>query len=142
MAGPAKVSYLGKRHPALSRADFPTRWRQNPLFAGSMPMLIPAYFRVAQCLNAWDRTMVARASLEYNDVSLLFLSDRSFAQTIWTCDLVRDLVLPEVFVECAILRTDNAGACRLDRSNAGFFSNRLPQAGSQNRAGCRSARER
>lgn len=93
--GRTKVIYLARRNPRLTREEFAERWRQHSLLAGSMPSIRPGFDQVAQCLNIYDRTTVARASLEYDGINLLTLVDQSFATAMWQSDEVQELILPD-----------------------------------------------
>lgn len=96
MAEPVtKVIYLARRNPRLTREEFPARWRQHSLLAGSMPSIRPGFVQVAQCLNLYDREVVPRATLDYDGVNLLTLVDAAFASAPWQSDEVLELVLPD-----------------------------------------------
>ena len=90
-----KVIYLARRNPKLTREEFPARWRQHSLLAGSMPSIRSGFAQVAQCLNVYDRAVVARASLAHDGVNLLTLTDPSFATAMWQSDEVQELILPD-----------------------------------------------
>jgi hypothetical protein len=90
-----KVVYLARRNPSLSIADFPARWRQHSLLAGSMPSIRPGFAQVAQCINLYDRAVVPRAALNYDGVNLLTLSGPEFATLMWQSDEVQELILPD-----------------------------------------------
>lgn len=90
-----KVIYLARRNPALSREEFPARWRQHSLLAGSMPSIRPGFAQVAQCLNLYDRAVVARASLDYDGVNLLTMTSPDRIEAVWQSDEVHNLVLPD-----------------------------------------------
>ncbi len=90
-----KVIYLAKRNPRLSREEFPARWRQHSLLAGSCPSIRPGFSQVAQCINVYDRTVVPRASLEYDGVNLLSFLAPHFAPAVWESDEVHELLLPD-----------------------------------------------
>ncbi len=90
-----KVVYLARRNPRLSRDEFPGRWRQHSLLAGSMPSIRPGFAQVAQCINLYDREVVPRATLDYDGVNLLTLVDPAFASIPWQSDEVLELVLPD-----------------------------------------------
>lgn len=90
-----KVIYLAKRNPALSRDEFPPRWRQHSLLAGSCTSIRGGFARVAQCINVYDREIVPRASLEYDGVNLLsFVSDEASA-SVWQQDEAHDFLLSD-----------------------------------------------
>ena len=90
-----KVIYLARRNPALSRDEFPARWRQHSLLAGSMPSIRPGFSQVAQCLNLYDRSFVPRAALDYDGVNLLTFNDAERVTAVWQSDEVHNLVLPD-----------------------------------------------
>jgi hypothetical protein len=95
-AAPAtKVVYLARRNPSLSLEAFPERWRQHSLLAGSMPSIRPGFAQVAQCINLYDREIVARATLDYDGVNLLTLTDPAYATIPWQSDEVLELILPD-----------------------------------------------
>jgi hypothetical protein len=90
-----KIVYLARRNPSLSIADFPARWRQHSLLAGSMPSIRPGFAQVAQCINLYDRAVVPRAALNYDGVNLLTLTGPEFANLMWQSDEVQELILPD-----------------------------------------------
>jgi hypothetical protein len=90
-----KIIYLARRNPSLSIADFPARWRQHSLLAGSMPSIRPGFAQVAQCINLYDRAVVPRAALNYDGVNLLTLTGPEFATRMWQSDEVQELILPD-----------------------------------------------
>jgi len=90
-----KVVYLARRNPGLSRDEFPARWRQHSLLAGSMPSIRPGFNQVAQCINLYDRDAVPRAALDYDGVNLLTLVDPAYASIPWQSDEVLELILPD-----------------------------------------------
>ena len=90
-----KVIYLARRNPSLTREEFPARWRQHSLLAGSMPSIRPGFAQVAQCLNLYDRAVVPRASLDYDGVNLLTMTSPDRIETVWQSDEVHNLVLPD-----------------------------------------------
>lgn len=90
-----KVVYIAKRNPRLSREEFPARWRQHSLLAGSLPSIRPGFAQVAQCLNVYDRDVVPRASLEYDGVNLLTMVTPEHAAAIWQSDEVHNFILSD-----------------------------------------------
>jgi hypothetical protein len=90
-----KVVYLARRNPRLSLEAFPDRWRQHSLLAGSMPSIRPGFAQVAQCINLYNREIVPRATLEYDGVNLLTLTDPAYASIPWQSDEVLELILPD-----------------------------------------------
>lgn len=90
-----KVVYLARRNPRLSQDEFPARWRQHSLLAGSMPSIRPGFVQVAQCINLYNREVVPRAALDYDGVNLLTLVDPAYASIPWQSDEVLELILPD-----------------------------------------------
>lgn len=76
-----KLIYLARRNPDLTREEFPDRWRQHSLMAGSFPSIRPGFKQVAQCLNTYDRTEVPRADLDYDGVNLLTMDSEKTARS-------------------------------------------------------------
>ena len=74
-----KVIYLARRNPLLTADQFPGRWHQHAILGGTLPTLRGNFTQVAQCANIYDRSIVGRASLDYDGVNLLTLADRSAA---------------------------------------------------------------
>ena len=90
-----KLAYLAKRNPALTAAEFAMRWRQHSLLAGSMPAIRPGIAQTAHCLNLYDRTVFARASLEYDGVNFLTLTEPDVALSMWQHDEALELLQPD-----------------------------------------------
>ncbi|MEV6900321.1 hypothetical protein [Amycolatopsis sp. NPDC051372] len=90
-----KLAYLAKRNPALSVPEFAARWRQHSLLAGSMPAIRPGIAQTAHCLNLYDRSVFARATLEYDGVNFLTLTDPGVALTMWQPDEAMELLQPD-----------------------------------------------
>ncbi|RSD11729.1 hypothetical protein EIY87_33715 [Amycolatopsis eburnea] len=90
-----KLVYLARRNPALSAAEFVVRWRQHSLLAGSMPLIRPGIVQTAHCLNLFDRTVFARAALDYDGVNFLTLTGPEVATAMWQHDEMMELVQPD-----------------------------------------------
>ena len=90
-----KVIYLARRNTALTVDQFPDRWRQHAVLGGTLPSLRGNFAQVAQCVNMFDRSIVGRASLDYDGVNLLTLTDRSVAMAMNQDAAVLDIMLPD-----------------------------------------------
>jgi len=90
-----KVVYLARRNPRLSREEFPARWRQHSLLAGSCQSIRSGFAQVAQCINLYDRAIVPRANLDFDGVNLLSFVAPHYADAVWQQDEVHDLLLPD-----------------------------------------------
>jgi len=90
-----KLAYLARRNPALTVEEFALRWRQHSLLAGSMPSIRPGVVQTAHCLNHYDRTLFARATLEYDGVNFLTLTSADIALSMWQSDEALELLQPD-----------------------------------------------
>jgi hypothetical protein len=70
-----KDIYLAKRHPALSEAEFPERWRQHSAQSATTKNIRQYFTQVVQCCRIYSAGFPADGTKDFDAVNLMGLRD-------------------------------------------------------------------